>query len=151
MTGADLGAGRTLPMPFVLTVIGLGAFITALDQTVVVTALPSVMLDLKVPISELDRVAWVITAYLLGYTVAMPLIGRLGDVYGYPRVYQASLVIFCIGTSLVAVSSSVLNQALEKETDARMDRTANRPLPSSRLTLGEAILFGFCSGVGGWK
>lgn len=87
--------------------IGLGAFITALDQTVVVTALPSVMLDLKVPIAELDRVSWIITAYLLGYTVAMPLIGRLGDAYGYPRVYQASLVVFCIGTSLVAVSSNL--------------------------------------------
>ena len=94
-------------MPFVLAVIGLGTFITALDQTVVVTVLPSVMLDLKVPIAELDRVSWIITAYLLGYTVAMPLIGRLGDVYGYPRVYQASLVVFCIGTSLVAVSSTL--------------------------------------------
>ncbi|MBC8280917.1 MAG: MFS transporter, partial [Chloroflexi bacterium] len=78
-----------------------------LDQTVVVTVLPNVMLDLKVPISELDRVSWIITAYLLGYTVAMPLIGRLGDVYGYTRVYQVSLVVFCIGTSLVAVSSNL--------------------------------------------
>ena len=102
-----LGTDRTLPTPFVLAIIGLGVFITALDQTVVVTALPSVMLDLKVPIAELDRAAWIITAYLLGYTVAMPLIGRLGDVYGYPRVYQASLVVFCIGTILVAVSTSL--------------------------------------------
>ena len=88
----------------ILSITGLGAFIAALDQTVVVTALPSVMLDLKIPITELDRVSWIITAYLLGYTVAMPLIGRLGDVYGYPRVYQASLIVFCIGTSLVAVA-----------------------------------------------
>ena len=88
----------------ILTVTGLGAFIAALDQTVVVTALPQVMLDLKIPVTELDRVSWIITAYLLGYTVAMPLIGRLGDVYGYPRVYQASLIVFCIGTSLVAVA-----------------------------------------------
>ncbi|MBT97999.1 MAG: hypothetical protein CL902_05145 [Dehalococcoidia bacterium] len=102
-----LGKDRTLSVPFVLGIIGLGAFITALDQTVVVTALPNVMLDLKVPISELDRVSWIITAYLLGYTVAMPLIGRLGDVYGYSRVYQVSLVVFCIGTSLVAVSSNL--------------------------------------------
>ena len=102
-----LGKDRELPIPFVLAIIGLGTFITALDQTVVVTALPSVMLDLKVPIAQLDRISWIITAYLLGYTVAMPLIGRLGDVYGYPRVYQASLVVFCIGTCLVAVSSSL--------------------------------------------
>ena len=90
----------------ILAITATGAFITALDQTVVVTALPSVMLDLKIPITELDRVSWIITSYLLGYTVAMPLIGRIGDVYGYPRVYQASLIVFCIGTSLVAISQS---------------------------------------------
>ncbi len=101
---ADPEAAREYSTWAVLTIAGLGAFIAALDQTVVVTALPSVMLDLKIPITELDRVSWIITAYLLGYTVAMPLIGRLGDVYGYPRVYQASLIIFCIGTSLVAIS-----------------------------------------------
>ena len=66
--------------------------------------MPSVMLDLKIPITELDRISWIITSYLLGYTVGMPLIGRLGDVYGYVRVYQASLIVFCIGTSLVAVA-----------------------------------------------
>ena len=93
--------------PFVLTLIGLGAFVTALDQTVVVTALPSIMLDLKIPFIELDRVSWVVTAYLLGYTVAMPLIGRIGDVYGYSRVYQGGLVVFIIGTCLVAVSPNL--------------------------------------------
>ena len=76
-----LGQGRTFSTPLILTVIGFGAFITALDQTVVVAALPSVMLDLNVPIVELDQAAWIITGYLLGYTVSMPLIGRLGDVY----------------------------------------------------------------------
>ena len=91
----------------VLAVAGLGVFITALDQTVVVTALPSVMVDLKIPIGRLDRVSWVITAYLLGYTVAMPLIGRMADVYGYGRVYGAALVLFCIGSALVAVASSL--------------------------------------------
>jgi hypothetical protein len=44
-----------------LSIIGLGAFVTALDQTVVVTALPSVMLDLKIPITELNRASWIIT------------------------------------------------------------------------------------------
>ena len=101
------GPSRTPAAPLVLTIIGLGAFVTALDQNVVVTALPDVMLGLKIPFSELDRVSWVITAYLLGYTVAMPLIGRMGDVYGYSRVYQGGLVLFTIGTLLVAVSSSL--------------------------------------------
>ena len=98
------GPAYTLSPSLVLAVVGAGAFITALDQTVVVTALPSIMLELNVSIFELDRASWIITAYLLGYTSAMPLIGRMADVYGYTRVYQASLLVFCIGTCLVALS-----------------------------------------------
>ena len=98
---------RSPPTWLVLTIIGLGAFFTALDQTVVVTVLPAVMLDLRVPIGELDRVAWVVTAYLLGYTAFMPLFGRLADVYGLPRLYIAGLVIFAVGSVLVALSRSV--------------------------------------------
>ena len=101
------GASRTLPPPLILAVVGLGAFVTALDQTVVVTALPSLMLDLKISLTQLDQASWIITAYLLGYTAAMPVIGRLADVYGYTRVYQVSLIVFVIGTSLVAVSQSL--------------------------------------------
>ena len=96
-----------MPAAMILTVVGLGAFVTALDQTVVVTALPSLMLDLKISLTQLDRAYWIITAYLLAYTAAMPVIGRLADVYGYTRVYQVSLVVFVIGTSLVAVSQSL--------------------------------------------
>ena len=98
---------RTLPAHVVLAIVGLGAFVTALDQTVVVTALPSVMLDLKIPLVELDRASWIITAYLLGYTVAMPLVARIADVYGYSRTYKASLVVFTVGTCMVAVSGSL--------------------------------------------
>ena len=98
---------RPPPTWVVLTVIGLGAFFTALDQTVVVTVLPAVMLDLRIPIGELDRVSWVVTAYLLGYTAFMPLFGRLADVYGYPRLYMAGLGIFALGSVLVALSRSL--------------------------------------------
>ena len=91
----------------VLTIVCLGVFSTALDQTVVVTALPSVMLDLKIPLTEIDRASWIITGYLLGYTVAMPLVGRISDVYGYARVYQASLLIFSVGSLLVALASNL--------------------------------------------
>ena len=102
-----LGIGRPAPIAVVLAVIGLGAFFTALDQTVVVTVLPAVMRDLRIPIAELDRVSWVVTAYLLGYTAFMPIIGRLGDVYGYARVYMAALGVFCVGSVLVALSGSL--------------------------------------------
>ena len=98
---------RTIPPPSLFAIIGLGAFVTALDQTVVVTALPEVMVDLKVPVTELDRASWIVTAYLLGYISAMPLIARIADVYGYPRVYQASLFVFMAGSLLVATASSL--------------------------------------------
>ena len=100
---------RTMSAPLVLAVIGLGALITAMDQTVVVTALPSIMPDLKIPSTPagLDRASWIITAYLLGYVSAMPLLGRIGDVYGFARIYQLGLVVFSIGTSIVALAPNV--------------------------------------------
>ncbi len=106
MPGSSGSSCSTVSAPVVLSVVALGVFITALDQTVVVTALPSVMVDLKIPFARLDRVSWVITAYLLGYTVAMPVIGRLADVYGYIPVYRVSLIIFCLGSALVAVATT---------------------------------------------
>ncbi len=88
----------------VLAIICLGVFSTALDQTVVVAALPSVMVDLEIPLTDLDRASWIVTAYLVSYTVAMPLAGRLSDVYGRVRMFQAALVLFSIGSALVAVA-----------------------------------------------
>ena len=90
--------------PVVLGIICLGVFSTALDQTVVVAALPSVMVDLEIPLTDLDRASWIVTAYLVSYTVAMPLAGRLSDVYGRIRMFQAALVLFSIGSGLVAVA-----------------------------------------------
>ena len=88
----------------VLGIICLGVFSTALDQTVVVAALPSVMVDLEIPLTDLDTASWIVTAYLISYTVAMPLAGRLSDVYGRVRMFQAALVLFSIGSGLVAVA-----------------------------------------------
>ena len=88
----------------VLGIICLGVFSTALDQTVVVAALPSVMVDLEIPLTDLDTASWIVTGYLISYTVAMPLAGRLSDVHGRVRMFQAALVVFSIGSALVAVA-----------------------------------------------
>ena len=90
--------------PVVLGIICLGVFSTALDQTVVVAALPSVMVDLEIPLTDLDRAAWIVTAYLISYTVAMPLAGRLSDVYGRVRMFHAALILFSIGSAFVALA-----------------------------------------------
>ena len=97
---ASLGASQ----PVVLGILCLGVFSTALDQTVVVAALPSVMVDLEIPLTDLDKASWIVTGYLVSYTVAMPLAGRLSDVYGRVRMFQAALVLFSIGSGLVAVA-----------------------------------------------
>ena len=88
----------------VLAIICLGVFSTALDQTVVVAALPGVMVDLEIPLTDLDRASWIVTGYLVAYTVAMPLGGRLSDVHGRIRMFQASLVVFSVGSLFVALA-----------------------------------------------
>ena len=97
---AALGSSQSV----VLGVLCLGVFSTALDQTVVVAALPSVMVDLEIPLTDLDKASWIVTAYLVSYTVAMPLAGRLSDVHGRVRMFQAALVVFAVGSALVAVA-----------------------------------------------
>ena len=97
---SSLGSSQTI----VLSIICLGVFSTALDQTVVVAALPSVMVDLEIPLTDLDRASWIVTGYLVAYTVAMPLAGRLSDVHGRIRMFQWALVLFSIGSGLVAVA-----------------------------------------------
>ena len=62
------------------------------------------MVDLEIPLTDLDKASWIITAYLVSYTVAMPMAGRLSDVYGRVRMFQAALVVFAIGSALVAVA-----------------------------------------------
>ena len=96
----SLGSSQSV----VLGVLCLGVFSTALDQTVVIAALPGVMVDLEIPLTDLDKASWIITAYLVSYTVAMPLAGRLSDIYGRVRMFQAALVVFAVGSALVAVA-----------------------------------------------
>jgi EmrB/QacA subfamily drug resistance transporter len=90
----------------VLVIIGalmLGMLLAALDQTIVSTALPTIVGDLKGG----SHIAWVITAYLLAATVSTPLWGKLGDQYGRKMFFQASIVIFLVGSVFSGVSHSM--------------------------------------------
>jgi EmrB/QacA subfamily drug resistance transporter len=91
----------------VLVTVCLGVFLASLDQTSVVTALPEIMLDMAISIDRLDDMAWVVTAYLLGFTVAMPLLGRAGDVLGYRRLYLGATLLFGIGSAFVALADGL--------------------------------------------
>jgi MFS family permease len=89
---------------FGITIASVGIFLAALDQTVIVTALWPISTDLQIPVTELDKAAWVVTAYLLGYTVALPLMGRVADVYGQRLVYLISLGIFVAASAMCALA-----------------------------------------------
>jgi EmrB/QacA subfamily drug resistance transporter len=78
-------------------------FIASLDQTIVSTALPTIVGDL----GGLQHLSWVVTAYLLASTVVGPLYGKLGDLYGRKRVLQVALVLFLVGSGLCGLAQSM--------------------------------------------
>src|SRR5712692_4503217 len=85
-------------------------FLTALDQTVVVTALPKIITDLQIPPEQLDRAAWIVSGYLLGYVIAMPLMGRVSDMYGRRRIFIICLGIFAFGSLFCGLAPILGNQ-----------------------------------------
>jgi EmrB/QacA subfamily drug resistance transporter len=106
LVSAGNGARPDLSRRAVLFIIGalmLGMSLAALDQTIVSTALPTIVGDLKGG----SHIAWVITAYLLATTVSTPLWGKLGDQYGRKIFFQASIVIFLVGSVLSGLSQSM--------------------------------------------
>jgi EmrB/QacA subfamily drug resistance transporter len=82
----------------------LGMFLAALDQTIVSTALPTIVGDL----GGLKHLSWVVTAYLLASTVSTPLYGKLGDMIGRKPVFLAAILIFLAGSMLAGLSQSML-------------------------------------------
>jgi EmrB/QacA subfamily drug resistance transporter len=87
----------------ILGALLLGMLLAALDQTIVSTALPTIVGDLHGG----SHLAWVVTAYLLSSTVSTPLWGKLGDQYGRKIFFQASIVIFVVGSALCGLSQTM--------------------------------------------
>ena len=90
-----------------LTVACISVFFTAMDQTVVVTALPPIVNDLNIGVIHLDHAAWIISAYLLGFVIAMPLMGRVSDIFGRRRIFLLCLSIFGIGSILCGIAPAL--------------------------------------------
>jgi EmrB/QacA subfamily drug resistance transporter len=91
----------------VLIIIGalmLGMFLAALDQTIVATALPTIVADLH----GASHLSWIVVAYLLAATVSTPLWGKLGDQYGRKYFFQAAIVVFLCGSVLSGLSHSMV-------------------------------------------
>ncbi|GGS43665.1 MDR family MFS transporter [Streptomyces cinerochromogenes] len=104
-TAKDASSGEHVPGS-VLVPIGallLGLLLAALDQTIVATALPTIVSEL----GGLEHLSWVVTAYLLASTAATPLWGKLGDQYGRKRLFQTAIVIFLIGSALCGAAQDM--------------------------------------------
>ncbi|MEP6642611.1 MAG: MDR family MFS transporter [Gaiellales bacterium] len=82
----------------------LGMLLAALDQTIVATALPTIVGDL----GGLNHLSWVVTAYLVASTVTTPLYGKFSDFYGRKRTFQFAIVVFLFGSALAGLSQSMI-------------------------------------------
>ena len=82
-------------------------FVAALDQTMVLTVMPSIMASLNIPYTRINDAGWIVTGYLLGYTVAMPLFGRLADVRGRRLMCVIALGLFALGSGLCWVAPNL--------------------------------------------
>ncbi|MEO3850803.1 MDR family MFS transporter [Streptomyces sp. B8F3] len=98
--------GQGLPRRAVLVSMGAllsGMLLAALDQTIVATALPTIVSDL----GGLEHLSWVVTAYLLAATAGTPLWGKLGDQYGRKKLFQTAIVIFLAGSALCGIAQNM--------------------------------------------
>jgi EmrB/QacA subfamily drug resistance transporter len=85
-----------------------GMLVAALDQTIVATALPTIVGDL----GGLSHLSWVVTAYLLTSTISVPLYGKISDLYGRKNLFQAAIVIFLVGSVLSGIAQNMLELIL---------------------------------------
>ncbi len=81
----------------------LAMLLSALDATIVATALPTIVGEL----GGLERLGWVVTAYLLAQTVVTPIFGKLGDLYGRKVVLQSAIGLFLVGSALCGAAGSM--------------------------------------------
>ena len=95
-----LGRGRLFS---ILIGVMLGMLLSALDQTIVGTALPRIVANL----GGLNHYAWVVTAYLLASTVSIPIWGKLSDIYGRRTFFILGMVIFLGGSALAGTSQNM--------------------------------------------
>ncbi|MBC8098348.1 MAG: MFS transporter [Armatimonadetes bacterium] len=104
MTAQVTKAKAAIANPWwVIALICIPVFIGSLDLTIVSAFLPELIVDLEIPLQTgLDDAAWILSAYLLAYTISLAVMGRISDLVGRRSVFVVCLVIFIIGSILVA-------------------------------------------------
>ena len=88
----------------ILALVCLPIFIGALDLTIVSAVLPEVIRSMTIEIQKLDVAGWVVTGYFVSYAISMTFMGKVSDIAGRRIVYLVCLVIFFVGSWLVAAS-----------------------------------------------
>jgi EmrB/QacA subfamily drug resistance transporter len=83
--------------------IMLATLLAALDQTIVATALPGIVADLR----AFEDLSWIVTAYLVASTVTVPIYGKLGDIHGRRKMFVVAISIFLLGSLLCALAQNV--------------------------------------------
>jgi EmrB/QacA subfamily drug resistance transporter len=102
----DAGGFRTLPrrqVVLTMAAVMLAMFLSSLDSTIVGTAMPRITVDL----GGFAHYTWVTTAYLVTSTTALPIVGKLTDMYGRRRIYIGGIVIFLLGSALSGLSQNM--------------------------------------------
>jgi EmrB/QacA subfamily drug resistance transporter len=87
----------------IFVAIMLGMLLAALDQTIVATALPTIVANL----GDAGHQSWVVTSYLLASTIVTALAGKLGDLFGRKRVFQGAVIFFVVGSVLCGLAQSM--------------------------------------------
>src|SRR4030095_8109018 len=94
-----------------LAVLSAGVFLAGLELMVTAVALPTIIQEFSSntqnPFAELRRASWIVNGYLLAYIVAMPLAGRMGDVWGAPRLFLGALGLFIAGSFVAGAAQSI--------------------------------------------
>ncbi|MBW8837579.1 MAG: DHA2 family efflux MFS transporter permease subunit, partial [Burkholderia sp.] len=100
---ADAHAAGHPPIRLLFPALLLVMLLAALDQTIVSTALPTIVGEL----GGLNNLSWVVTAYLLSSTIVVPLYGKLGDLFGRKIVLQTAIGLFLVGSALCGIAQDM--------------------------------------------
>jgi EmrB/QacA subfamily drug resistance transporter len=105
MAAAPAATAKVAPKSNVPVLAGLllGVLLAALDQTIVATAIPTVVRDL----GGIDRYTWLFAAYMLGSTVVIPIAGKLSDLYGRRPIYLVGMGVFLLGSALCGTATTM--------------------------------------------
>src|ERR1700684_4110856 len=107
--GDATAGGATVPRPagrprLIFAIVSIGLFMASIDQTIVATALPAIEKELH---AAINWSAWTISVYALGQVIAMPMAGKISDMYGRKTVFMVSAAIFTVSSLCCGLAPNI--------------------------------------------